>query len=244
MECPTCQRSITIPEGGVNAIPQNLHLGFEVEVAGYMSKIGSDGVKSCDTTALTLQKEELMKMQDEIGHYTEMTSHIFQTHTDHEMVALGNLLPTELKATLKKVKAELLPKSHDGTVVPGEVEDHWDDIAINDYRDIYVTCSSNSSIHVFDQDGQQKLVQYCMAHMAIKRDRDVSMMCCMAHMAYASIKRDVSMMCCMAHLCINQERCEHDEQEDCSLKLLANMDQGQRQFYYPVSVLVDQRDLG
>ena len=43
-----CQRSITIPEGGVNAIPQNLHLGFEVEVAGYMSKIGSDGVKSCD----------------------------------------------------------------------------------------------------------------------------------------------------------------------------------------------------
>ena len=48
MECPTCQRSITIPEGGVNAIPQNLHLGFEVEVAGYMSKIGSDGEKSCD----------------------------------------------------------------------------------------------------------------------------------------------------------------------------------------------------
>ena len=48
MECPTCQRSITIPEGGVNAIPQNLHLGFEVEVAGYMSKIGSGGEKSCD----------------------------------------------------------------------------------------------------------------------------------------------------------------------------------------------------
>ena len=48
MECPTCQRSITIPEGGVNAISQNLHLGFEVEVAGYMSKIGSGGEKSCD----------------------------------------------------------------------------------------------------------------------------------------------------------------------------------------------------
>ena len=39
---------ITIPEGGVNAIPQNLHLGFEVEVTGYMSKIGSGGEKSCD----------------------------------------------------------------------------------------------------------------------------------------------------------------------------------------------------
>ena len=382
MECPTCQRSITIPEGGVNAIPQNLHLGFEVEVAGYMSKIGSGHEKSCDactdgdkgpavvfcctcgqflctfchehhrrnkilrhhqmvgldqesarllpsimtpteylcsqphhqkkklkfycetcqclvcrectlvlhkdhrigkvcniakvhregmrealvcaqemaskltsaigandkmaeqvetsrenatllinqafeqlhqaieerkktllsemeaislskTTALSLQKEQLVKIQDEIGRYTEMTSHILQTHTDHEVVALGDLLPTKLKATLKKfggvsltpsqsndidvtlltdslmkelsifghimasppspsqstwssksaarmdkvysvkvetkssegerylygglqVKAELRPKSHDGAVVPGKVEDHGD----------------------------------------------------------------------------------------------------------------------
>ena len=376
MECPTCQRSITIPEGGVNVIPQNLHLSFEVDVA----KIGSDGEKSCDVcidggkgpavvfcctcgqflctfchgnhknnmfychqivgldkeslkllpsimtptkhlcsqphhqkeelkfycetcqclacrdcilvlhkdhriaelcniakvnrdemrkalvcakevtskltsaidahdkmaeqveisrenvtllidqafeqlhhtiekrkkallsdmeailvskaTALTLQKEQFVRMQDEIGHYTETTSHILQTHTDHEVVALGGLLPTELKATLKKVgnvsltpsqysnihvsllptdslmkelsifghvmdsspsqstwssgsaakvgevycvkvetktskgerypygglqvKAELRPKSHDGAVVYGEVEDHGD----------------------------------------------------------------------------------------------------------------------
>ena len=376
MECPACQRSIIIPEGGVNAIPQNLHLGFEVEVAGYMSKIGSGGEKSCDacidgdkgpavvfcctcrqflctfchehhkrnkilchhqmvgldqesvrllpsimtptehlcsqpchkkklkfycetcqclicrdctlvlhkdhriaevcniakvhrggmrealvcaqekltsaigandkmaeqvetsrenatllinqafeqlhqaieerkktllsemeaislskTTALSLQKEQLVKIQDEIGRYTEMTSHILQTHTDHEVVALGDLLPTELKTTLKKVgevsltpsqssgihmtlqtdslmkelsifghvltsspsqstwssksaarmdkvysvkvetkssegerypygglqvKAELRPKSHDGAVVPGKVENHGD----------------------------------------------------------------------------------------------------------------------
>ena len=369
MECPTCQRSITIPEGGVNAIPQNLHLGFE---AGYMSKICSGGEKSCDAcidggkghavvfcckcsqflctfchehhksskifqhhqvvglnqesvrllpsimtptqhlfsqshhgnfyceicqclvrdstlvlhkdhriaevckiaefhrdgmrevlvcaqemaskltsaigakdkmaeqvetsrenatllinqafeqlhlaieerrktllsemeaislskiAALTLQKEQLVKIQDEIGRYTEMTSHILQTHTDHEVVALGDLLPTELKATMKKVEevslstncihvtlqtdslmkeisifghvmdsspslstwssksvarmdkvysvkvetkssegerypygglqvnAELRPKSHDGAVVPGKVEDHGD----------------------------------------------------------------------------------------------------------------------
>eukprot|EP00731_Ephydatia_muelleri_P033687 Em0035g24a len=282
MECPTCQRSITIPEGGVNAIPENLHLGFEVEVAGYMSKIGSDGEKPCDacidgstgpavvfcctchellcaycyeshkrnrkmsdhsivgldmnslkllpslmkptdhlcsqrdheakvlkfycktcqlltcrdctlfchkdhivaemcnmakvhrddmkealgcaqevvsklpkaidanykniqqiaklttetqlvinrsfekrdhineekrkrllseieaislhkTTALTLQRKNLMKMQEEVGRYTEMTSNILQTHTDQELVALGHLVPTELKAILKRV---------------------------------------------------------------------------------------------------------------------------------------------
>ena len=283
MECHTCQRSITIPEGAVNAIPQNLHLGFEVEVAGYMSKIGSGGEKSCDaclhggkgpavvfcctcgqflctlchehhksskifhhhqmvgldqesvrllpsimtsteqhhhetkiycetcqclvnrdsapvlhnqhrfadvgniamvrrdemrealvcahemtskltsaigdknkmaeqvetsrenatllinqafeqlhqaieerkktllsemeaislskTTAMSLQKEQLVKIQDEIGRYTEMTSHILQTHTDHEVVALGDLLPTELKATLKKAEGVSLSTS-------------------------------------------------------------------------------------------------------------------------------------
>ena len=48
MECPTCQRSITIPEGGVNTIPRNLHLGFEVKMARCISKIGSDGEKTCD----------------------------------------------------------------------------------------------------------------------------------------------------------------------------------------------------
>ena len=294
MECPTCQRSITIPEGGVNAIPQNLHLGFEVEVAGYMSKIGSGGEKSCDagagdkgsavvfcctcgqflctlcheyhrrnkilchhqmvgldqesvrlvpsimtptehlcsqphhqkeelkfycetcqclvcrdctlvlhkdhriaevcniakvhrdgmrealvcaqemaskltsaigandkmaeqvetsrenatllinqafeqlhqaieerkktllsemgaislskTTAMSHQKEQLVKIQDEIGRYTEMTSHILQTHTDHEVVALGDLLPTELKATLKKVGGVSLTPSQSSDI--------------------------------------------------------------------------------------------------------------------------------
>ena len=155
------------------------------------------------TTSLTLQKEQFEKIQHDISHYTEVTSHILQTHTDHEVVALGGLVPTELKATLKKVenmsftpnpcsylsaalqidsfakvlsefgrivdlspspsectsafksvsmvnrkyhvgvdtktskgerypcgglqvKAELRPKSHDGAVVLGQVEDHGD----------------------------------------------------------------------------------------------------------------------
>eukprot|EP00731_Ephydatia_muelleri_P000393 Em0001g393a len=50
MECLTCtyQRSITIPEGGVNAIAQNLRIRFEAEVVEYMSKIGTYDEKSCD----------------------------------------------------------------------------------------------------------------------------------------------------------------------------------------------------
>ena len=295
LECPTCQRRIVIPEGGVNTIPQNLHLGFEVEVAGYMSTIGSDSEKSCDgcidgstgpavvfcctchhllcklcrdhhkhskifdrhqlvgldkdsikllpsmmtptehfcsdtyhekdklkflcetyqlmtcrdctlvlhkdhriadmcniakvhreamkkalvcaqevtskltraiddigkvaerveisrenatlnitqafeqlhqtieerkktllsevesislfkTTALTLQKEQMMKMKYEISPYSEMTSHILQTHTDHEMVALGDLLPTELNVMLKKVENVSLTPNQSGDI--------------------------------------------------------------------------------------------------------------------------------
>ena len=56
------------------------------------------------TTSLTLQKEQFEKIQHYISHYTEVTSDILQTHTDHEVVALGGLVPTELKATLKKVE--------------------------------------------------------------------------------------------------------------------------------------------
>eukprot|EP00731_Ephydatia_muelleri_P008380 Em0004g718a len=55
------------------------------------------------TTALTLQKEHFEKMVGDIGHYTDMASQILQTHTDHEIVALGGLIPTELQATLKRL---------------------------------------------------------------------------------------------------------------------------------------------
>ena len=56
------------------------------------------------TTALTLQKEQFEKIVEDIGHYTEVASHILQTHTDHEVVALGGPIPTELQATLKRVQ--------------------------------------------------------------------------------------------------------------------------------------------
>ena len=531
MKCPTCQRNITIPEGGVNAIPQNLHLGFEVEVAGYMSKIGSSGENSCDacidggkgpavvfcctcgqflctfcheyhkcnkilchhqmvgldqesvrllpsimsptehlcsqphhqkeelkfycetcqclvcrgctlvlhkdhriaevcnigkahrdgmrealvcaqemaskltsaigandkmaeqvetsrenatllinqafeqlhqaieerkktllsemeaislfkTTALSLQKEQLVKIQDEIGRYTEMTSHILQTHTDHEVVALGDLLPTELKATLKKVegvsltpsqfsdihvtlqtdsimkelsmfghamtsppsqstwssksaarmdmvysvkvetkssegerypygglqvKAELRPKSHDGVVVPGKVEDHGDGtytinltpqaagphqllitmdgehvqgsphdldvrpsystlcnpqqviscsggpmgIAIHESGDIYIACSDNS-IHVYDQGGHEKITI---------DSGQFSSPCGI------SIKGDVMYVADYGNHCIQKLTTEGQ-----FLQKFGQNGARQRQFSYPRSVIVDQRD--
>ena len=47
-KCPTCERNISIPVGGASGLPQNLHLGYEVEVAGYMSKIVSNSEVCCD----------------------------------------------------------------------------------------------------------------------------------------------------------------------------------------------------
>ena len=46
--CPICERNSSIPVGGASGLPQNLHLGFEVEVAGYMSKMVNNSDVACD----------------------------------------------------------------------------------------------------------------------------------------------------------------------------------------------------
>eukprot|EP00731_Ephydatia_muelleri_P008469 Em0004g807a len=209
------------PVGGASVLPQNLHLGFEVEVAGYKSKMTSNSDVACDqcaegssdpamvfccachhflctfclehhkrnrivskhkivgldqegarqlhatmrpgdhycsqpnhednklnsycetcslqkktllselvaislskTTALTLQKEQFEKMVGDIGHYTDMASQILQTHKDHEIVALGRLIPTELQATLRSVQTiSLTPNQHSNISVSVKTDD-------------------------------------------------------------------------------------------------------------------------
>eukprot|EP00731_Ephydatia_muelleri_P008385 Em0004g723a len=77
-----------------------------------------EAISLSKTTALTLQKEQFEKMVGDIGHYTDMASQILQTHTDHEIVALGGLIPTELQATLKRVQTiSLTPKQHSNITV-------------------------------------------------------------------------------------------------------------------------------
>ena len=75
-------------------------------------------------TALTLQKEQFEKIVEDIDHYTEMTSHILQTHTVHEVVALGGLIPTELQATLKRFQSmSLTPNQHSHISVSAQTDD-------------------------------------------------------------------------------------------------------------------------
>ncbi|KAL5496826.1 hypothetical protein EMCRGX_G013189 [Ephydatia muelleri] len=83
-----------------------------------------EAISLSKTTALTLQKEHFEKMVGDIGHYTDMASQILQTHTDHEIVALGGLIPTELQATLKRVQTiSLTPNQHSNISVSVKTDD-------------------------------------------------------------------------------------------------------------------------
>ena len=83
-----------------------------------------EAISLSKTTALTLQKEQFEKMVGDIGHYTDMASQILQTHTDHEIVALGGLIPIELQATLKRVQTiSLTPNQHSNITVSVQTDD-------------------------------------------------------------------------------------------------------------------------
>ena len=81
---------------------EQLHAKLEERKKALLSEL--ENIALTQTTYLTLQKERLEKIQQDISHYPEVTSHILQTHTDHEVVAMGGLIPTELKATVRKVQ--------------------------------------------------------------------------------------------------------------------------------------------
>ena len=63
-----------------------------------------ESIALTQTTSLTLQKEQLEKIQQNISHYSEVTSHILHTHTDNEVVAMGGCISTELKSTNMEVE--------------------------------------------------------------------------------------------------------------------------------------------
>ena len=72
-----------------------------------------DTTAQLKATSINHQTEQFENIQQDIGRCTKMVSHILQTHTDHELVALEGLMTTELKATLKKVEnVSLTPNQH------------------------------------------------------------------------------------------------------------------------------------
>ena len=81
---------------------ETLQQALELRKTTLLSELES--ISLSKTTALTLQKETFEKLIEEIGYYTEMAVHSLQTHTDHEIAALGGLIPSELSAVLKNVE--------------------------------------------------------------------------------------------------------------------------------------------
>ncbi|KAL5515386.1 hypothetical protein EMCRGX_G000546 [Ephydatia muelleri] len=300
-----------------------------------------EAISLSKTTALTLHKEQLMKMQDEIGHYTEMTSHILQTHTDHEMAALGDLLPTELKATLKKVenvpftpnqssdihvsqstdsliqeltifghimdsapcpsqstwssvsvakakglycikvesmtskgerypygglqvKAELRSKSHDGAVVPGEVEDHGDGTYTITLPLRLLVHTSSSSQWMVNMYRTVLVTLICPSCIAIHDSGDICVACCKNHCIQVfdqagQQKRTIGSrgsgdgqfnhpygLFIKGDVMYVADSCNHCIQKLTTggqfLQTFGHCGSGQGQFSIPTFVIVDQRD--
>ena len=93
---------------------EQLHEALEERKKALLSQLGT--ILLTKTTALTLQKEQLEKIQQDISHYPEVISHLLQTRTDHEGLAMEGLVPTELKATLKMVEKVSITTNHYGPV--------------------------------------------------------------------------------------------------------------------------------
>ena len=93
---------------------EQLHEVLEERKKALLSELGT--IALTQTTALTLQKEQLDKIQQDISHYPEVIFHILQTHTDHEMLAMGAFVPTILKATLKMVEKVNIAPNHYGPI--------------------------------------------------------------------------------------------------------------------------------
>ena len=98
---------------------EQLHEALEERKKTLLSEL--ETIALTRTTALTLQKEQLEKIQQDISHYPEVISHILQTHTDREVVAMGGVIPTELKAKYKKVET-MFPHKNTGISVDFQLD--------------------------------------------------------------------------------------------------------------------------
>ena len=94
-------------ELAVNVSFEQLQETLEEQKGALLSELESIAITQ--TTSLNPQKEQLEKIQQNISHYSEVTSHILHTHSDHEVVAMGGLIPTELKANNKLICGKYVP---------------------------------------------------------------------------------------------------------------------------------------
>ena len=103
--CPTCQRSVTIPVGGVKDIPQDLHLDNEVKIAQYQSKVASKDVVPCDVCIDSTSSGPAVGFCCSCHHFMcqlccdhhKCARNFYQ----HDVIALGEAVPKERLSAVK-----------------------------------------------------------------------------------------------------------------------------------------------
>ena len=103
--------SIENAERAINQAFEQLHSALEGRRITLLSEL--KGILLSKMAPLTNQRRQCAKLQQDIGRYVEAIDRTLQTHTDHEVMALGSLLPTELQSTLKGTsQLTPTPKEH------------------------------------------------------------------------------------------------------------------------------------
>eukprot|EP00731_Ephydatia_muelleri_P008471 Em0004g809a len=147
-QCPICEQNTNIPVGGASVLPQNLHLGFEVEVAGYMSKMvnnshpqeGPDHFPHSKPTqhiSVSVKTDDLVTQLSKLGEIIVFfPSPSSSTWMSTSVARVGTRYHVKVQSKTSKgeeyphggveVKGEMRSKTHNGAVVYGEVEDHRD----------------------------------------------------------------------------------------------------------------------
>ena len=83
----------------------------------------------CKTTSLGLQKEKFEKMSQDASRYLDFASKLLQNGSDHEVIAMKRLPPTQLEAIFNKANSEhLVPCEHSDISVSMETNTVVDEL--------------------------------------------------------------------------------------------------------------------
>ena len=115
--CVTCRAVAIIPNEGVRGFPQNLHLGFEVEVNHIMSQLGAQDLHcdSCGDTCSGQLKSFCSSCHEFLCQSCLEYHKRHRTFKQHQVITLEEDATTRLLATLKPTQVLCTEAGHEDT---------------------------------------------------------------------------------------------------------------------------------
>ncbi|KAL5505412.1 hypothetical protein EMCRGX_G006839 [Ephydatia muelleri] len=101
MNCPTCQKPVTIPVGGVKDIPQDFHLDNEVKIAQYQSKVARKDAVPCDICIGGTSLGPAVGFCCSCHHFMCQQCCDHHKLAQHDMIALDETVPKERLSAVK-----------------------------------------------------------------------------------------------------------------------------------------------